>query len=238
MKVGRWEPRGCGWGRAVIVEVASAEKVAAGLAPIQHDLSEDEVEGERGTWGLPGHIYFSWRNSLLYLRRKHMTGTKRVKHTKKTEESMFCCLASDSLKRATHKPSGTLNLNMILPDNGHIQKPQMLSTHLPLLFYYPPHFSPQLAFSLGTCSKLKSKSVPSRETRNMCMSPLLERLLITSLLNLESAKKSLPIRKDLFLQMWQQGTFHQNYEQIMVIKYKKKKREREKISSNQTQKLF
>lgn len=59
--------------------------MAAGLAPVQHDLSEDEVEGERGTWDLPGHIYCRWRNSLLYLRRKHMTGRKRVKHTEKTE---------------------------------------------------------------------------------------------------------------------------------------------------------
>lgn len=102
--MGRLEPRGCGWVREVIAEAASAEKVGQVWHLFSMPFLTEEMESERGSWGLPGHIYCSWRNSLLYLRRKYMTGRRNLGTPTKLKESMFCCLASDSLQKTTHKP--------------------------------------------------------------------------------------------------------------------------------------
>ena len=83
---------------------------------------------------------------------------------------MFCGLASDSLQKTTHKPLEPPTWTWLYQITGTSKAPNAV-THLPLLVYYTP-FSPQLAFIvLGTCSKLKSESAPSRETRKMCVSP-------------------------------------------------------------------
>lgn len=127
------------------------------------------VKGEPGvclaTYTVAGGTHCSiWGESTWLVPRELST-------PRKLKESMFCCLASDSLKRATHKPLEPSTWTWSYQIMGTSKAPNVKYTLTPSLLL-PTPFLPQLAFSfLGTCSKLKSKSVPSRETRNMCMSP-------------------------------------------------------------------